>query len=270
MTSPPATVVVEESRVGVDRMFDRIAHRYDTLNRVLSFGMDTGWRKRALAHLPTASSSGLRVLDVATGTADVALLLLDRDDVAGVTGVDVSGEMLALGRVKAAAHPRGAALTLETGDATTLPFADGTFDAVTMAFGLRNVLDVDRALRELHRVLVPGGRAIVLEFGAPRPGPFAAVYERYRRHVLPRIGGALSGDANAYRYLDRTIATFPSGEALRTRFVGAGFARAWQEPLVGGAVGITVGERAGPRRGRPRTRGATRPIRASPSSTTTA
>jgi demethylmenaquinone methyltransferase/2-methoxy-6-polyprenyl-1,4-benzoquinol methylase len=225
-------------------MFDRIAHRYDALNRVLSFGLDTGWRKRALAHLPRpASPAGLRVLDVATGTADVALLLLDRDDTAAVTGVDVSTAMLDHGRRKAAQHPRGEALVLQTGDATALPFGDGCFDAVTMAFGLRNVIDVDAALRELWRVLVPGGRAIVLEFGTPQPGPFAALYEQYRRHVLPRIGGALSGDAHAYRYLDRTIATFPSGDALRARFDDAGFARTWQEPLVGGAVGITVGER---------------------------
>lgn len=246
MTTSPATPTGEESRVGVDRMFDRIAHRYDALNRVLSFGLDKGWRKRALAHLPAPrpSSTGLRVLDVATGTADVALLLLDRDDVASVTGVDVSEQMLSRGREKSAVHPRGAAVTLQTGDATALPFADGSFDAVTMSFGLRNVVDVDLALRELHRVLTPGGRAIVLEFGTPRAGPFASVYATYRRHLLPRIGGALSGDAKAYRYLDRTIATFPSGEALRTRFVAAGFARAWLEPLVQGAVGITVGERA--------------------------
>jgi demethylmenaquinone methyltransferase/2-methoxy-6-polyprenyl-1,4-benzoquinol methylase len=246
MTSRSSAPVVEESRVGVDQMFDRIAHRYDALNRVLSFGMDTGWRRRALAHLPRPPSptAGLRVLDVATGTADVALLLLRRDDVAAVTGVDVSSEMLARGRDKAAVHPRGAALTLAPGDATALPFADGSFNAVTMAFGLRNVIDLDGALRELRRVLAPGGRAIVLEFGTPRPGPFAALYGAYRRHVLPRIGGALSGDAGAYRYLDRTIATFPSGEALRARFDAAGFARTWQEPLVGGAVGITVGEHA--------------------------
>lgn len=245
-SSTPSSVAApgEESRVGVDRMFDRIAHRYDALNRVLSFGLDTGWRKRALGHLPKPSAAaGLRVLDVATGTADVALLLLHRPEVERVTGVDVSTEMLAHGRRKATEHPRGAALSLQTGDATALPFPDQSFDAVTMSFGLRNVLDVDRALRELCRVLVPGGRAIVLEFGTPRPGPFAALYAQYRRHLLPRIGGALSGDAHAYRYLDRTIATFPSGEALRARFDAAGFARTWQEPLVGGAVGITVGER---------------------------
>jgi demethylmenaquinone methyltransferase/2-methoxy-6-polyprenyl-1,4-benzoquinol methylase len=243
MNTPPN--VPEESRLGVDRMFDRIAHRYDSLNRVLSLGLDVGWRRRALAHLPPPPSpGGLEVLDVATGTADVALMLLSRKDVARVVGVDVSSKMLAYGADKAARHARGTSLTLQNGDATSLPFADQSFDAVTMAFGLRNVVDVDQALRELCRVLRPGGRAVVLEFGTPRPGLFSRVYQSYRRHVLPLVGGALSGDARAYRYLDRTIATFPSGEALRTRFENAGFGRSWQEALVEGAVGITVGERA--------------------------
>jgi demethylmenaquinone methyltransferase/2-methoxy-6-polyprenyl-1,4-benzoquinol methylase len=237
-----------ESRVGVGRMFDRIAHRYDALNGLLSFGMHTGWRRRALAWLPTTTPAGagggLRILDVATGTADVVQLLLRRHDVAFVTGCDVSEGMLAHGRQKLARDPRGGDAELVTGDATALPFADGSFDALTMSFGLRNVVDLDAALRELRRVLRPGGRAIVLEFATPRPGPFAFFYERYRRHVLPAVGAAVSGDGHAYRYLDRTIATFPSGDALRARFTAAGFARTWQEALTGGSVGITVGERA--------------------------
>jgi demethylmenaquinone methyltransferase/2-methoxy-6-polyprenyl-1,4-benzoquinol methylase len=234
-----------ESRVGVGNMFDRIAHRYDALNAILSFGLHTGWRRRALAHLPRRSDgAGLRVLDVATGTGDVAQLLLARGDVARVVGCDVSEGMLALGREKMARHDRAACVELVPGDATALPFDDAGFDAVTMSFGLRNVVDIDIALRELLRVLAPGGRLIVLEFATPRPGPFAAVYEAYRRHVLPVVGGAISGDGQAYRYLDRTIATFPSGDALRARFDAAGFARTWSEALTGGAVGITVGERA--------------------------
>jgi demethylmenaquinone methyltransferase/2-methoxy-6-polyprenyl-1,4-benzoquinol methylase len=244
-TTAPTTTATSpdggESRVGVGGMFDRIAHRYDALNAVLSFGLHTGWRRRALAHLPRRS--GLRVLDVATGTADVVQLLLRRDDVAHVTGCDVSPGMLARGRDKLARHPRGADAVLVPGDATALPFADASFDAVTMSFGLRNVVDVDATLRELGRVLVPGGRAIVLEFATPRPGPFAAVYAGYRRHVLPAVGSVVSGDDHAYRYLDRTIATFPSGDALRRRFDAAGFVGTVQESLTGGTVGITVGER---------------------------
>lgn len=237
----PAGANTEDRRSEVRRMFDRIAPRYDLLNRVLSFGRDTSWRRRALTHLPTGPA--LRVLDVATGTADVVLLLLGREGVAAVTGCDTAEHMLALGRAKLARHARADAARLVVGDALQLPFPDGSFDAVTIAFGLRNVADVDLALRELRRVIVPGGRAIVLEFGMPEPGLFAHVYDLYRGTLLPAVGAVVSGDKDAYGYLDRTIRTFPSGEALRRRFDDAGFARSWQEPIMGGAVAITVGER---------------------------
>jgi demethylmenaquinone methyltransferase/2-methoxy-6-polyprenyl-1,4-benzoquinol methylase len=231
----------EEDRTTAPAMFDRIASTYDTVNSVLSLGMHHGWRKRALAHLP--AKNGLRALDVATGTADIALLLLDDARVERVVGVDLSDEMLAHGRVKLAQHRRAASGTLERGDAMHLPVGDATQDVVTISFGIRNVVDIDQAFRDFARVLVPGGRLIVLEFSTPEPGAFAALYDVYRRQVLPRIGAALSGDAAAYRYLDRTIATFPSGEAMLDRIRRAGFAHAFREPLAFGAVSIYVGER---------------------------
>lgn len=232
---------LEGARAQAPAMFDRIARTYDTLNGVLSFGMHRTWRRRALTHVP--DRSGLRALDVATGTADVALALLDDPRVAHVTGCDLSTEMLARGREKVLRHPRADACELVVGDALALPFEDGAFDLVTISFGIRNLIDTDRGLQELRRVLAPGGRLIVLEFSTPEPGPFNAIYDVYRRSVLPRIGGALSGDARAYRYLDRTIAAFPSGEAMLERLSNAGLLDARRESLALGAVSIYLGER---------------------------
>lgn len=222
-------------------MFDRIASTYDAVNGVLSLGMHHGWRQRALAHLP--ARDGLRVLDVATGTGDVLLALLDDKRVARVLGVDLSDEMLARGRVKLAEHARARDGALERGDAMRLPVEDATHDVVTISFGIRNVVDIDQAFRDFRRVLAPGGRLIVLEFSTPEPGPFAALYGVYRRHILPRVGAALSGDAHAYRYLDRTIESFPSGDAMLERMRRAGFKSVAKEPLAFGAVTVYVGDR---------------------------
>lgn len=232
----------EPSRVGVARMFDRIAPRYDLLNRTLSFGLDVSWRRRVLQHLP--DRPGLKALDVATGTADLALLLAGDARVDRVLGVDVSEEMLAVGREKIAAQPAGAKVELRPGDALDLASLGERFDVVTIAFGIRNVLDVDRALAEMRQALAPGGVALVLEFSTPPPGLFRAAYELYRAHVLPRVGGVVSGDGEAYRYLDETIRTFPSGDAFVAKMTAAGFcdARAW--PMSFGAVSLYVGKAA--------------------------
>lgn len=228
----------EPSRVGVGQMFNRIAPRYDLLNRTLSFGLDASWRRKVRACLPNRQP--LRILDVATGTADLALTLVEDTKTESVLGVDIAEEMLARGREKAARHPRGQQVRLEAGDALKLQ-EWGTFDVVTISFGIRNVLDVDHALREMKAVLNPGGRALVLEFSTPEAGLFRSAYELYRAHVLPRVGGLVSGDSGAYRYLDDTIRTFPSGEAFLEKMRNAGFTDTRAHPLTFGTVTLYEG-----------------------------
>lgn len=204
---------------GVWRVFNAIAPRYDLLNRLLSFGCDRGWR-RALVEAVLACPHG-RVLDLATGTGDVLVDLLDkgRDETFAV-GMDMAEGMLALARPKLTG--RGCA-GLVRGNAALLACGEGTVDAVTIAFGLRNVRDVDGALREMARVLRPGGRLFVLEFSLPDRPLIRAAYLFYFRHVLPLVGGLISGNRSAYRYLNASVEAFPYGEALCARMRGAGF-----------------------------------------------
>ncbi|MDX9973990.1 MAG: ubiquinone/menaquinone biosynthesis methyltransferase, partial [FCB group bacterium] len=202
-------------------MFNRIAHRYDLLNRLLSMRQDVAWRKRILRNLPDRSN--LRVLDVATGTADVLLALAKSPRVAGGVGLDMSEGMLAFAQPKLAQRGLGDRYTLVRGDGTRLPFATGSFDIATIAFGIRNVPDVPAGLSEMRRILAPGGRAMVLEFSLPGNALFRRLYLFYFRHILPRLGGMISGDAHAYRDLNQTVETFPYGEAFAQLMRTAGF-----------------------------------------------
>jgi len=224
------------------RMFDRIAPRYDLLNRLLSFRRDVAWR-RALVHALPAGE-GLRVLDLATGTGDVLLsLCAEPGKIARGVGLDKSGGMIARGREKIAHAPQASALNLVRGDACDLGFADETFDAVTIAFGIRNVPDVPAALREIRRVLRPGGRALILEFSLPRNALLRAGYLAYFRHVLPRVGGVVSGDAQAYRYLNESVEAFPYGEAFLALMRAAGFARVQAAEQSFGIATLYTGDR---------------------------
>lgn len=211
-------------------MFDRIAPRYDALNRLLSFGIDRGWRRRMVRQLPPGE--GLRVLDLATGTADQVLALRRGSPrVASGVGMDLAEQMLERGRVKIAQEGFADSIRLERGDACAIPAGEGAFDVVTISFGIRNVTDVDRAFREMLRVLRPGGRVLVLEFSMPRNRLVRAVHLLYLRHILPRIGGWLSGDRAAYRYLNQTIETFPHGTAFCAMLERAGFTEVRAHPL---------------------------------------
>lgn len=224
-------------------MFDRIAHRYDLLNRLLSMGRDVAWRKRMARHLPDGEA--LEVLDLATGTADV-LLFLERcssERIAGGVGVDPSMGMLGFGKKKIARRGLGGKHRLVRGDGRALPFRDACFDAVTISFGIRNVADVGAGLREMRRALKPGGRALILEFSLPRNALFRRLYLFYFRHVLPRIGGLISGDFQAYRYLNATVETFPYGEAFLALMREAGFAEARAHPLTLGIATLYTGDR---------------------------
>jgi demethylmenaquinone methyltransferase/2-methoxy-6-polyprenyl-1,4-benzoquinol methylase len=222
-------------------MFDRIAHRYDVLNRSLSLGQDVLWRKRMRRHLPPGEQ--LRVLDLATGTADQLLYLAGDPRVAGGVGMDLAEQMLAIGREKIQARGEAERLRLETGDAVNVPAPDASADVVTISFGIRNVPDVEQAFREMYRVLKPGGRALILEFSLPRNPVMRRLYLFYFRHVLPRIGAVVSGDAYAYRYLNQTVESFPYGEAFCEWMAGAGFVDCRCQPLTFGIASIYQGDK---------------------------
>ena len=225
-------------------MFDRIARRYDLLNRVLSFGVDRRWRRRAIDALRLAP--GARVLDVAVGTADLALLAARRIEGAAVVGVDPSPEMLAEGRTKIAASPDGARVRLCLGDAQALPFADESFDAAMIAFGIRNVPDRGRGLEEMRRVVRPGGRVAVLELNEPR-GLVAAPARFWVRRAVPWLGALLSG-AWEYRYLQRSIAAFPPPAEFAALAESRGLDVELVRPMTFGACCLFVLRRAEARR----------------------
>ena len=242
-TVPAAPEATTPSRRDVWRMFDRIAHRYDLLNRLLSFRQDVAWRKR-LSHL-LPDGPALRVLDLATGTGDVLLSLYRQSGrVASGVGVDMAGKMLAIGSRKIEDRRLSKDLAMVRGDAMCIPFRGDSFDVVTIAFGIRNVSDVPCALREMRRVLAPGGRALVLEFSLPRNALFRSAYLFYFRHVLPRIGALISGDSHAYRYLNQTVETFPYGEDFCALMRDAGFQQVRAHPRTFGIATIYEGDTA--------------------------
>jgi len=236
---PPAEI--SRRRTAVERMFSAIAPRYDLLNRLLSAGRDRAWRRAAVR--AAALPAGGRLLDVCTGTGDVALEAARRDPAARITGVDVSVPMLRLGTAKALRAGWGRRIGLAVAPAEALPFADATFDAATVAFGLRNVADRRGGLAEMHRVLRPGGRAVILEFTTPPGRLFRAVYLCYFHRVLPAIGGLISGNRSAYDYLPASVAEFPEPAGLSAWMREAGFHDVSYRLLTGGIVAIHVGTR---------------------------
>jgi len=193
----------------VERMFDKIAPKYDLLNRVLSLGIDVSWRKKALGYLKPEQPKEL--LDVATGTADVAILAAKMLNPNKIVGIDIANVMLDLGRVKIKNEGLESVISLETGDSENLRFADHSFDAVTVAFGVRNFENLEKGLAEMLRVLRPGGRVVILEFSKPHIFPLKQLYHPYFKYVLPLIGRLTSRDIRAYTYLFESVQVFPEG-----------------------------------------------------------
>jgi demethylmenaquinone methyltransferase/2-methoxy-6-polyprenyl-1,4-benzoquinol methylase len=228
--------VVDKSPAAIAGMFDAIAGRYDALNHLLSAGLDYGWRRRAVRAL--ALSGEERVLDVCTGTADLAIAAASR--ARQVVGVDFSGEMLRLGLEKVRAASLAGRIVLARGDAMRLPLADVSFDAATIAFGIRNVLDPLQAASEIRRVLRPGGRLAILEFGSPTTPGLRQMYGWYFRAVLPRIGRLVSRHTDAYSYLPASVQQFPAGPSFAALLERAGFADVASRPLAAGAVWLYV------------------------------
>jgi demethylmenaquinone methyltransferase/2-methoxy-6-polyprenyl-1,4-benzoquinol methylase len=230
------------SREKVWRMFDRIAGRYDLLNRLLSFRQDVRWRKKLVQHFPSAKN--LQMLDLATGTADVLLSLFKQsENLERGVGIDMAREMLKVGRGKVHKEQKDNQIVLYPADAMHLPFRDNSFHLVTIAFGIRNVLDLNKGLGEMNQVLKKGGRLLVLEFSLPSSRWFRKIYLFYFRKILPVIGGIISGDMYAYNYLNQTVETFPYGEEFCNLMLEAGFSKVKFVPLTFGIASIYIGDK---------------------------
>ena len=188
-------------------MFDRISPNYDRLNHLLSFNIDKVWRRKTVRE--ASKQRPVCILDLATGTADLAILLAKKNPQAHITGMDISERMLTIGKKKIEKEKLDSQIELQLGDAAALTFEDSSFDAVTCAFGVRNFEDLEKGLSEISRVLRPRGQAVILDFSMPRMFPVKQVYRFYFKHILPRIGRAVSKDAGAYSYLPDSVESFP-------------------------------------------------------------
>jgi demethylmenaquinone methyltransferase/2-methoxy-6-polyprenyl-1,4-benzoquinol methylase len=222
-------------------MFDAIAPRYDLLNHVLSAGMDRGWRNRAIDALGLTQQA--RVLDVCTGTGDLALAAVDRHQGVSVIGVDFAAEMLRLGLNKVRAASLDSRIRLVRGDAARIPVRDATCDAATIGFGIRNVAEPERALAEIARVLKPGGRLAILEFGQPRIPGIRTLYSWYFRYLLPLVGRLVSKHQSAYSYLPASVGTFPPPAEFAKILAAAGFSHVRPVPLTFGIVYLFIAQR---------------------------
>lgn len=227
----------------VREMFARIAPRYDFLNHLLSMQADRWWRRRVARRFRhILERPGAQVLDLCCGTADLALRLAGvAHPSARILGADFCHPMLE--RAQEKLRRRGLPPLVAEADALVLPFADGAFDLVTTAFGFRNLADYGAGLREVFRVLAPGGEAGILEFSEPTSPIFSRLYKLYFRRVLPRIGGAVSGDAGAYQYLARSVTDFPSPEGLASWMTEVGFAGVSFQKFTGGIACLHAGQR---------------------------
>ena len=228
------------SKPGSGAMFDNIARRYDLLNRVMSFGVDRRWRKQTVRAMALPGDGPCRVLDVATGTGDLAIDVARRHPGAEIIGVDPSRKMIEVGSGKLAARGLAGRVRLEEGDAQALAYDDGTFDAVCIAFGIRNVPDRGRGLAEMARVCRPGGRVAILELGEPRKGLIAPLARFHIRQVVPRLGAWISG-AKEYRYLQTSIAAFPAPEEFAALMEASGLEVLEVRPLTFGVCTLYVG-----------------------------
>ena len=193
-------------------MFDRISPKYDALNHLLSLNIDKVWRRKTAKVV--AKKHPKAILDLATGTADLAIALAKRNPKAHIIGMDISEKMMETGKAKIAKQGLENQVELRYGDAAKLPFEDNSFDAVTVAFGVRNFEDLAKGLSEISRVLKPHGQTVILEFSLPERFPVKQLYNLYFKHILPKIGGIVSKDENAYAYLPVSVEKFPKPESF--------------------------------------------------------
>ena len=216
----------------VQQMFNHIAPKYDLLNHLLSAGIDKGWRRKVRRAL--ASDHPEIILDVATGTGDLAIELAKLPGIKQITGIDIAEEMLEIGRRKIAEKGLENKIKLLPGDSEKIDFEDNYFDAVTVAFGVRNYENLEKGLQEMHRVLKPGKKVAVLEFSKPAAFPMKNLYLFYFHHILPAIGRIISKDRSAYTYLPESVSRFPENKAFMAELEKAGFKNPTQQRLTFG------------------------------------
>jgi demethylmenaquinone methyltransferase/2-methoxy-6-polyprenyl-1,4-benzoquinol methylase len=239
--SNPAAKIVPDTasnlskKAQVAEMFNNIAGRYDFLNHFLSMGIDKGWRKKAIAEV--AAIQPKNILDVATGTGDMAITAALAIQPNRITGVDIADQMLEVGRKKITAQNLSGIITLQTGDSESMPFATGEYDAVMCAYGVRNFEHLEAGLKEMQRVLRPGGKVVILEFSHPAGFPIKQLYKFYFRYILPTLGKMVSKHSNAYTYLPESVMAFPEGKKFCAILEQCGFSGAKARPLT---FGITT------------------------------
>lgn len=238
--SKPSSRVVPDASSNLNKkaqvadMFNDIAVKYDFLNHFLSLGIDKGWRKKAIKEVGTVQPK--YILDVATGTGDLAIAAMKLGP-EHVTGIDIAEKMLEIGRQKISGKGLDRIITLQEGDSEALPFADNSFDAVMCAYGVRNFENLEAGLREMHRVLRPGGKLAVLEFSHPQQFPVKQLYKFYFRYILPTLGKMVSKNNNAYTYLPESVRAFPEGKVFCEILGKCGYKNAKARPLT---FGITT------------------------------
>lgn len=238
MANPDVTPYndVESKREQVETMFDNIAPYYDLLNRVLSLGIDKRWRTKAIKLLQDLKSP--KILDVATGTCDVALEMAKKLNEPNIIGLDISAKMLEVGQKKIDKAGLADIISLTQGESENLPFDDNTFDAITVAFGVRNFGNLEKGLAEIRRVLKEDGQLIVLEFSKPTSFPFKQGFNFYFKNILPRIGKLTSKDPKAYKYLYESVQAFPDGDNFIKVLDSLGYKKSTCTPLTVGICSI--------------------------------
>lgn len=239
-TVTPYKESVATKKEQVAEMFDNISPKYDFLNHFLSMGIDVLWRKKAIRQLKDAKPK--QILDIATGTGDLAIEALKLNP-EKVTGVDISEGMLSIGRKKLKEKGLEDKIELQLGDSENLPFDDGTYDAVTVAFGVRNFENLEKGIREIHRVMKPGAVFVVLEFSQPERFPVKQLYNFYFNNILPLFGRLVSKDNAAYTYLPQSVNVFPYGERFTQLLNKIGFKETRSMPLTFGIASIYVGKK---------------------------
>ena len=230
-----------EKKEQVAQMFDSIAFRYDFLNKFLSAGIDKSWRKKAISELKNIRPK--KIIDVAAGTADVAILTNKILHPEKIIGIDISNAMLEIGRKKVAALHFDNIIKLQNGDSEAINFADASFDAATVAFGVRNFQHLEKGLSEMYRVLQTGGKLVVLEFSQPKNKFFKALCSIYMNVITPQAGKIFAKNKSAYQYLNESVQAFPEREAFITVMKNAGFKNTYFKPLTLGICCIYCGSK---------------------------